>query len=213
MSVSAKSSSARRIGIAAIAVAALQTAILGYTVVARATILWRGTDVLLKTAPVDPRDLLRGDYVVLSYDISNVPTSTLREQPHGQSDGQSPSSTPQGDPVSAPDAILSVRLKKQPDGFWGLAESSFGTLEPQPDTVVLRSRALRRSVATGPGQTIWGVNYGIERYYIPEGEGDDLEQARNAGQLSVAIRVSSDGQAQIKALLLDGKPLYQEPLY
>ena len=29
--------------------------------------------ILLKGRPVDPRDLLRGDYMILSYDISDVP--------------------------------------------------------------------------------------------------------------------------------------------
>lgn len=32
--------------------------------------LLTGREVLLKTVPIDPRDLLRGDYVVLSYEIS-----------------------------------------------------------------------------------------------------------------------------------------------
>ena len=32
-----------------------------------------GKEVLLKTVPVDPRDLLRGDYVTLSYEISRLP--------------------------------------------------------------------------------------------------------------------------------------------
>lgn len=31
-----------------------------------------GTEVILKTEPVDPRDLFRGDYVVLNYEISTL---------------------------------------------------------------------------------------------------------------------------------------------
>lgn len=31
--------------------------------------------VLLKTKPVDPRDLLRGDYMILGYEIADVPLS------------------------------------------------------------------------------------------------------------------------------------------
>src|SRR5688500_14903150 len=44
-----------------------------------------GTEILLETAPVDPRDLLRGDFVILNYKIStidgtlwDVPISELR---------------------------------------------------------------------------------------------------------------------------------------
>lgn len=36
-----------------------------------------GTEVTLQTVPVDPRDLLRGDYVTLAYEIS-TPNSTAR---------------------------------------------------------------------------------------------------------------------------------------
>lgn len=37
------------------------------------------TGYLLKTRPVDPRDLLRGDYVILSYDISSLPEESEPE--------------------------------------------------------------------------------------------------------------------------------------
>ena len=31
-----------------------------------------GTEVMLKTVPIDPRDLFRGDYVTLNYEISTL---------------------------------------------------------------------------------------------------------------------------------------------
>ena len=57
------------------------------------------------------------------------------------------------------------------------------------------------------------VSFGIERFYVPEGEGRPIEDGRNQGRVSVAVRVSEDGQAQIRALMLDNEPLYEEPLY
>ena len=57
------------------------------------------------------------------------------------------------------------------------------------------------------------VAYGIERYYVPEGEGRLLEQARNAQALEIAARVGSDGTMQIRQIFVNGKPAYQEPLY
>jgi uncharacterized membrane-anchored protein len=57
------------------------------------------------------------------------------------------------------------------------------------------------------------VEYGIERYYVPEGEGKPLEEARQDGNVSIAVRVSADGTAQIRSLLVDGKPAYEEPVY
>ena len=61
----------------ALFIAIVQTAILGYMIEGRASILRSGTEVLLKTAPVDPRDLLRGDYVILTYDISTISTTSI----------------------------------------------------------------------------------------------------------------------------------------
>lgn len=191
----------RRVWIAAIAVAALQTAVLGYVVGERAWGLRSGVEVTLKAAPVDPRDLLRGDYVILNYDISRVPVSTLAGGPPKESlYGQ----------------VLSVRLGKQDDGYWGVVESSFGTLGPKPGTVILKSLPFDYVSYGDPAdaaQAVMAVNYGIERYYVPEGQGHDIESARNDNRVAIAARVSSDGAAHIRSLLLDGKSVYEEPLY
>ncbi len=57
------------------------TAILAIFILSNASPLFVGREVLLKTVPVDPRDLLRGDYVTLSYEISapqNLKTDNLK---------------------------------------------------------------------------------------------------------------------------------------
>lgn len=178
-------------------VALVQTAILGYMIEGRASILRSGTEVLLKTAPVDPRDLLRGDYVILTYDISTVSTTSI--------------TGPRPDEGEV--ARLHVRLKPGSDGFWIVSQASFDPLAAEDGSVVLLSQPL----------TIYGwewenagnltVSYGIERFYVPEGEGKPIEEGRNEGRVSIAARVSEDGQAQIRALMLDDKPLFEEPLY
>lgn len=181
--------------ISAIIVAGLQTLILGTIIQSRASILRDGAEVLLKTAPVDPRDFLRGDYVILNYDISSVPVQTIAG----------------GIPAEPGELTLWVRLKRQPDGFWTIVESSFQALPPQPETVVLRSLPFYSS---GPSAIdSIRVQYGIERYYVPEGEGKPIEEARNDGNVAISVRVSPSGSAQIRSLLVDGKPVYEEPLY
>ncbi|PDT29902.1 hypothetical protein CO660_10635 [Rhizobium sp. L9] len=181
--------------VSAIIVAGLQTVILGTIIQSRASILSSGAEVLLKTAPVDPRDFLRGDYVVLNYDISTVPVQTVSG----------------GIPAQPGERMLWVRLKKQADGFWTVSESSFQALPPQPETVILRSKPFY-SGGMAAGDSI-RVEYGIERYYVPEGQGKPIEEARNDGNVAIAVRVSPDGSAQIRSLLVDGKPVYDEPLY
>ncbi|WP_337266928.1 GDYXXLXY domain-containing protein [Oryzifoliimicrobium ureilyticus] len=180
---------------AAVIVAALQTGVIGYMVQSRAAILRNGAEVVLKAAPVDPRDLLRGDYVVLSYDISTVPVASLVGQQPGYKN----------------DARLWVRLKPEADGYWAVAESSFSELPEMAGSVVMRSQPFKAIMLSPDGA--FHVTYGIERYFVPEGEGHLLEEARQAGAVSIVARVSNSGEAQIRDLRVDGKPVYQEPLY
>lgn len=188
---------ARPFAAVALAMALLQTAILGYMIEGRAGILRSGTEVLLKTAPVDPRDLLRGDYVILTYDVSTISTTSII--------GQKPEA---GDA-----ARLHVRLKPGADGFWTVSEASFAPLPVEDGSVVLLSQPVTIYDWEWQNAGNLTVSYGIERFYVPEGEGRPIEDGRNEGRVSVAARVSEDGQAQIRALMLDGEPLYEEPLY
>ncbi len=181
----------------ALVVALVQTSILGYMIEGRASILRSGTEVLLKTAPVDPRDLLRGDYVILTYDISNISTTSIS--------GTRPK---EGEVAS-----LHVRLKPGADGFWTVSQASFDPLAAEDGSVVLLSQPITMYGWEWENAGNLIVSYGIERFYVPEGEGRPIEDGRNEGRVSVAARVSDDGQAQIRALMLDGEPLYEEPLY
>jgi uncharacterized membrane-anchored protein len=58
--------------------------------------LARGTEVTLRTVPIDPIDLFRGRYVTLSYEISRVPV----------------------DPGIAGGATVYVRLRERDGGVW-----------------------------------------------------------------------------------------------
>lgn len=183
--------------IAALIAAVLQTAALGYMVESRASILRNGREVLLKTVPIDPRDLLRGDYVILSYDISWLPPALFKG----------------GLPASPEEATVFLRLAKQPDGFWGAAEASFKPLAPTEDTVILQSQPFTYYPSSSENPSSINVDYGIERFYVPEGEGRVLEQARNAEALSVSVRINDAGRAQIRQIAVEGTPVYEEPLY
>ena len=48
---------------------------------------------------------------------------------------------------------------------------------------------------------------------VPQGEGRAIEQARNEGKVAIVAAVAPDGRAAIKRLLLDGKPVYDEPWF
>jgi uncharacterized membrane-anchored protein len=57
------------------------------------------------------------------------------------------------------------------------------------------------------------VQYGIDRYYLPEGEGRAIEADMRERSFAVVVAVGSDGTPLIKALMDGDKVLFKEPLY
>lgn len=190
-----------RLLIAALAVALVQIGFLSWTIIGRAAILQNGKEIVLKTAPVDPRDLLRGDYVRLGYDITSIPTNSITDI--GSRD------------VTGEDEPIYVLLKKQPDGLWTLQSASFTqpAAPASPDEAVIRG-AVRGGWNLGPDTSVM-AEYGIERYYVPEGEGLAIEQDMREDQrpFRILAAVDDEGTAQIKALMDGDKKLYEEPIY
>jgi uncharacterized membrane-anchored protein len=56
------------------------------------------------------------------------------------------------------------------------------------------------------------VRYGIESYFVRQGEGPRLEALARERKLSVLVAVDKAGIAAIKGLIIDGKLQYEEPL-
>ena len=73
-----------RVWLAAILVCLFQTGAIAALIVNRAMLLTQGREIVLSVMPVDPRDLLRGDYVRLGYTISQVPASLASRHKIGQ---------------------------------------------------------------------------------------------------------------------------------
>ncbi|MBP1849882.1 GDYXXLXY domain-containing protein [Rhizobium halophytocola] len=177
----------------AILISAVMTAILGGQIGRRAAILSQGSQVLLSIRPVDPRDLLRGEYVALSPDIDRVPADLVKDKP-SDAGGQQ---------------VLRVRLKPTAEGeTWQIAEAAFDRLEPQDGTVVIESLPFDPPRETAGSARDYHVRYGIERFYLPEGEGPRVEAAARAKPLMLGVRVDDAGRAQVESLFIDGEPVY-----
>ena len=174
---------------------AIQLALIGAMVIDRAGILRDGKEITLQTRPVDPRDFLRGDYVILSYDISQISADELRKQ-QGAKDRE---------------PVVFVKLALQPDGFHKAVSAHFEPVPVSGNEVLIRGRISNWRYCTNC--LTYFVNYGLEKFFVPEGEGRELENARNQNKLTVVAAVTSSGRAAIKRLLLDGKPVYDEPLF
>jgi uncharacterized membrane-anchored protein len=60
--------------------------------------------------------------------------------------------------------------------------------------------------------TVW-AHYGVESYFVPQGQGARLETLARDKKLAARIAVDSRGNAAIKGLVVDGVEQYSEPLF
>lgn len=139
-----------------------------------------GQTVLVRVAPVDPRDLFRGDYVILSYDFSRTP----REGIEGISEKERWSSKWEGRAVYVPLVPDSV------PGHWRAAKV----------TVVKPTKA---PFLKGQMGRYGSIEFGIEAYYVQEGTGRAYERAIRDRKLSAELAVTSDGTAALRGLRID----------
>lgn len=186
--------------IAAAVLALAQIGFLGWMIVGRAALLRNGHEVLLKVEPVDPRDLLRGDYVRLCYEISRLPVEKIANLPESE--------------LVATEGPVVVRLKQDVDGYWRATAAWLGAAAMIPPAAgeVDIAGYISGGWSLAPGSTI-GVDYGIERFYVPEGEGLAIERDMPERSFGIKLAVGKDGGSQIKALMDGDKMLFEEPLY
>ena len=112
----------------------VQVALIVAMVFDRVRVLREGSEVKLQTRPIDPRDFLRGDYVVLNYDISSVPTAELKDRP-----------------ASGKHASVYVRLAPNAEGF-----HSAVSVHEEPVAVTAPDVLIR-------GRVVYGANCGTEQ--------------------------------------------------
>jgi uncharacterized membrane-anchored protein len=161
-----------------------------------------GQTVVLQVMPVDPYDLFRGYYVVLSYDISNL--GNLEALP-GWKEIEVPISQP-GEPVepepnpSLFDAGQEIYVTLQapenpadqpPEPWKPIAVSS-----DRPTNLPSNQVALHGTLRSGR------IVYGLETYYIPEDERlaindqiNHLQSASSTPDIVVETKVNAQGQA------------------
>jgi uncharacterized membrane-anchored protein len=176
---------------AIIAVTALQLAVLGYMAGEREWVLACGRVVWLRTAPVDPRDAMRGDYVRLEYDASRVPLKLCRG---ALADKKLRAKL-------ASDARVYATLRENEEG---LAEVTSLSDQPPSGGLFIRGRL------DGTYSHTFGadarVRFGIEAFFVQQGKGRKMERFREPRGIQVPfemeVAVSPGGMAVIKGYLL-----------
>ena len=144
-------------------------------------ILRTGKRILLETVPVDPRDFLRGDYVILRYKISTPDLSQIKSDKTSYNKGED----------------IFVKIEPR-DKFWEVA--GVGSKKG----IYGEGVYLKGKVRYHYNQRL-EINYGIESYFVPEGEGKEIERNMRGNRTSVEVEaiVDSSGNALIKRVFVN----------
>ncbi len=185
-----------------ILIAMIQTALLGGMIAKRQWTLNTGTAVVLETQPIDPRSLFRGDYVTFNYSISRLMLDTLDGDDDFKHNDKVYVVLEPGEPYWRPVAVYHKhpKLLSGQVALKGEVSYAFDSLW-NPETKKSEPRKYIQ------------VHYGIEDYYVPEGEGRKLERPNQNEVISLRIAVDRNGNGAIAALLVNGVERYRESLF
>ncbi|MBI5231590.1 MAG: GDYXXLXY domain-containing protein [Coriobacteriales bacterium] len=166
-----------------------------------------GKAVYLNIRPVDPRDPLRGDYMTFSYDISNLDVGLFLTPDKAEGKAVVPDV---GSIVYVPLVRAGRVWMAQPGVVTRLPRSEERTggydayvlpsgYEYSSNTIFIRGVIESKTTASAH------VVYGIEEYFVGEGEGATYP---TTGQPKATARVlvAPDGKAQLTRIFVDGKP-------
>ncbi len=191
-----------KLGLRIVIIIALQTAALIAMVGMKQYTLSTGVPIVLKTEPIDPRSLFRGDYVRLNYSISRLPVEKLA----GDRD------------FDRNDTIYVV--VQQAGEFWEALSVHRALPAVSGGQVAIKGRVeyVNQRNWRPPGEPpevvkSLSVKYGVENYFVPEGEGRVLERPKPDETVSIRLVVDSNGNAAIKAVLVNGAERYVEKVF
>lgn len=139
-----------------------------------------GEVITLKTAPVDPRDLFYGDYVILNYEVSQIDRSTVKTDLREEREG----------PIT-----VYVLLEKRNHPWYEAVGVYENRPAPSENQAVLRAKLSYFQ----PNMDTFSLTYGLERYYVEENTGRQWEERRDELSL-VDVRVTDGGDAVIERL-------------
>ena len=176
---------------------AFQVGVVAAMAVSREWLLANGEAHLFQTAPVDPRDIFRGDYVRLDYPFSNVPPGQVDEAIHEQGlrKGQKVYLS-----LGRDENGLSHGRRlylEPPEGPYlrGYVKQHWPYRRYREQTPERKRKALEDAIPVS-------VNYGIGRYYVEQGSGVEMEKRRGGRDsfqtpLLIHSLLSGSGEAAI----------------
>ena len=159
-------------------IALIQLGLISVPLIDRLQVQTSGTVVPLALVPVDPRDLLRGDYVIINLEIARISPDLPGGSGIESGDEVFVSLKTNGKAAASPEAISRTRDKA-------------GALAIRGRVDYVNSEEIR-------------VNYGIDAFFLPEGEGLIVEKL-DLDRVLLDVAIAQDGRSLPMTLLVDGK--------
>lgn len=136
-----------------------------------------GDDIALLTVPVDPRDLLYGDYVTLRYEIEEVPKNEISTVILDKLNNS----------VNSNGLTVYGKLVKQDDIY---VLDSLSDKKPR-GSVYLTGKLSSYDYQNVDGVNVHSIDFGLERYFVPENTGKELEDLSAKGRLMAHLKVKN----------------------
>lgn len=137
--------------------------LLAMTIKPEATVLF-GQEILLETRAVDPTDLFRGDYVSVNFAISEIPKTMLPEPLQTIKNKNLYISLRQEGKIYVVDKVSEVK-PKQGVYLKGKIQDPYTPLNT------------------------YHMDYSLDKYFVRQGTGEELQKSSNAGGLIGTVRV------------------------
>ncbi|MBL4891936.1 MAG: GDYXXLXY domain-containing protein [Rhizobiaceae bacterium] len=178
--------------IAVILTAILQTGAIAGMMYKYALQINSGREVIVQSGFLDPRDLFRGHYVILNLAVGDLRSGTVKT-----------------DSRFTYREDVFVELKKGDDGFW-FALKLWHEIPTSHDSAFLKGQ-IRSIPLLRTGR--YRITFPQDRYFAPKKRAKELEKLRRDRKLGVILAVTSDGSGFIKGITIDGKKIYDEPVW
>jgi uncharacterized membrane-anchored protein len=135
--------------------------------------------VRFEVVPVDPRDMMRGEYITLGYEFSRLPEDVTLIDERIKS-----YKTNTNFNQKSIDVYVTLKFNLKEDIYKGIF---FGSTPPT------KGRYLRGKLNSNNR-----IAFGIEAFYLQEGKGQIYEQAIREKKLVAEVYLAPDGSAQMK---------------
>ncbi len=154
-------------------------------IVQREYLLSTGREILLDCAPRDPRSLMSGDYVILRYKINTVSKSLNIDSQDFEKEDQ-----------------VYVALQRKDGEKYHHAVAMSKEFSKLDQSLPIIQGKVKYDWANN-----YTIEYGIEQYFVPEGQGRWIE-TEPPENVSVVVNVSyQDGKSALKQLLIKDQPV------